>query len=843
MLYRLARFFLFFLDAEKAHYFSVACIKILLRIPVLRGMLSAKKDSKQLSVTVFGLTFSNPIGLAAGFDKNASSFEEMGKLGFSFVEIGIDDPLSEAGVASDQPESAEAIQVPRDPRNAEVVTGWMPAPPIAGMRPEPLQEARPESLPEQGTVSADAARSTSVRSDVPIIDDSSRRNERGASHRDKAFPRSPGKAGVSKTWMPPDPRFSRMPPEGEILTIGGESLPPGSMNPSPKAIAAPKSPAEPIACTSLEGGVDAGIRPGNLVQADAFRPQFPGHPGTPPSAPSVPSIPLMPSISSGTEPVARPSFEGVVGFDDPSKDRALPMESLPMVPGSGSEWGNSLPRATPANSGRPGRTISEADPTVMRPSGGLSDPKPAFSPGPSPGGMVVVETQGVSRGEETSGEPEGTKSPSPVQVPTKVSETEAPDRDIVFSPTRAPLRAAPPAVISHREAVEVPGTQRPEAVSIPTPRPMGPEILRIPSAVPAPVATSPSWAIRVTASNVPGSEATPARVLSLTPPGSEPHSRTHLEARITPLEYRLPSPPAANISYDLARSAAQAVGSLGADAPPVEAFRTLKMPEKTSHSNPVVGFSAEVTPDAKPAYTTAGMTSAAMSSVMVNPQASNVAPGPVPQRPDPEVSSVGSEGSATRGAFPEPSWAWQPQVPSPGEPPPSVPLAPVSELPLPKTAARLQELLSGEVVLLQRLRTGSMTAVLRPDPGSELRVELRRRQGSIEIRATVERGDARAIAEGWPELQQQLRGQGIHLFSLERSQERDPVAPSQRNASGNIDDHSSPSGGRGRQQPPSPEAGAWAQGRPGRPSGDRAPSSTSGASTSRTPHRLLESWA
>lgn len=97
MLYRLARFFLFFLDAEKAHYFSVACIKILLRIPVLRGMLSAKKDSKQLSVTVFGLTFSNPIGLAAGFDKNASSFEEMGKLGFSFVEIGTVTPLPQDG--------------------------------------------------------------------------------------------------------------------------------------------------------------------------------------------------------------------------------------------------------------------------------------------------------------------------------------------------------------------------------------------------------------------------------------------------------------------------------------------------------------------------------------------------------------------------------------------------------------------------------------------------------------------------------------------------------------------------------------------------------------------------
>jgi len=125
-------------------------------------------------------------------------------------------------------------------------------------------------------------------------------------------------------------------------------------------------------------------------------------------------------------------------------------------------------------------------------------------------------------------------------------------------------------------------------------------------------------------------------------------------------------------------------------------------------------------------------------------------------------------------------------MPTRGEPTPMVVAAASPELPVPKMSARLQELLSGELVLLQRLRTGSMTAVLRPDPGSELRVELRRRQGTIEIRATVERGDSRAISEGWPELQQQLRGQGIHLHSLER----EPIAPSQRGSTGNADDPS-----------------------------------------------------
>jgi dihydroorotate dehydrogenase len=97
MLYRLARFFLFFLDAEKAHYFSVFFIKLVYKLPILRGLLLHKNQRELLSVKLFGLTFSSPIGLAAGFDKNATCFEEMGKLGFSFVEIGTVTPLPQEG--------------------------------------------------------------------------------------------------------------------------------------------------------------------------------------------------------------------------------------------------------------------------------------------------------------------------------------------------------------------------------------------------------------------------------------------------------------------------------------------------------------------------------------------------------------------------------------------------------------------------------------------------------------------------------------------------------------------------------------------------------------------------
>lgn len=176
------------------------------------------------------------------------------------------------------------------------------------------------------------------------------------------------------------------------------------------------------------------------------------------------------------------------------------------------------------------------------------------------------------------------------------------------------------------------------------------------------------------------------------------------------------------------------------------------------------------------------------------------------------------------------------------------PVEPESATPAPEppgtrsATQRLQELLTGEAVLFQRLRNGSMTAVLRPEPGSELRVELRRRQGAVEIRATVERGDARAMAEGWAELQHQLRGQGILLHPLER--ESSPSA--QRGIPDASGDRSSNAGGRGRQQGSAQNPSAWSDGPPPsgstsgspRPGGARTPASPRGSS-----RRLLESWA
>lgn len=96
-MYRFFRSILFLLSPESAHYLSVALIKGVQRIPFLKRIIHAKADVALLKTSLFGLDFSNPIGLAAGFDKDAQCFESMGKLGFGFAEIGTVTPLPQAG--------------------------------------------------------------------------------------------------------------------------------------------------------------------------------------------------------------------------------------------------------------------------------------------------------------------------------------------------------------------------------------------------------------------------------------------------------------------------------------------------------------------------------------------------------------------------------------------------------------------------------------------------------------------------------------------------------------------------------------------------------------------------
>jgi dihydroorotate dehydrogenase len=90
---------LFRFDAEQVHHFVCDALKFAFKIPGLPLVLKKlyQYEHPSLQREVFGLTFKNPIGLAAGFDKNAELVEEMEALGFGFVEIGTVTPMPQPG--------------------------------------------------------------------------------------------------------------------------------------------------------------------------------------------------------------------------------------------------------------------------------------------------------------------------------------------------------------------------------------------------------------------------------------------------------------------------------------------------------------------------------------------------------------------------------------------------------------------------------------------------------------------------------------------------------------------------------------------------------------------------
>ncbi len=90
---------LFLLDAESAHHFSLNSLRMLIKIPGAKSILRSLflVNDKRLERTVFGLQFRNPVGLAAGFDKNAKYVEVMEALGFGYVEIGTVTPKPQPG--------------------------------------------------------------------------------------------------------------------------------------------------------------------------------------------------------------------------------------------------------------------------------------------------------------------------------------------------------------------------------------------------------------------------------------------------------------------------------------------------------------------------------------------------------------------------------------------------------------------------------------------------------------------------------------------------------------------------------------------------------------------------
>ena len=93
-IYRLAQPLLFALDAERAHELGLKAIELAYHSG-LNPLLATRPQP--LPTRVFGIDFPNPVGLAAGLDKNAAHIDALGSLGFGFIEVGTITPRPQAG--------------------------------------------------------------------------------------------------------------------------------------------------------------------------------------------------------------------------------------------------------------------------------------------------------------------------------------------------------------------------------------------------------------------------------------------------------------------------------------------------------------------------------------------------------------------------------------------------------------------------------------------------------------------------------------------------------------------------------------------------------------------------
>ena len=89
----------FFFDPEKIHHFTFSLVRITSKIPGFSAIYRSLYlvNDKRLETEVFGLKFKNPVGLAAGFDKDAKLYKELSNFGFGFIEIGTLTPKGQDG--------------------------------------------------------------------------------------------------------------------------------------------------------------------------------------------------------------------------------------------------------------------------------------------------------------------------------------------------------------------------------------------------------------------------------------------------------------------------------------------------------------------------------------------------------------------------------------------------------------------------------------------------------------------------------------------------------------------------------------------------------------------------
>src|SRR3954469_13947615 len=110
-MYSLVRNFLFLFPPEGVHHFVMRILKLACGIGFLKKIISKifSLNDVRLQRDFFGLHFKNPVGLGAGFDKNALYLKELETLGFGFVEIGTVTPLPQPG--NDKP---RLFRLPKD---------------------------------------------------------------------------------------------------------------------------------------------------------------------------------------------------------------------------------------------------------------------------------------------------------------------------------------------------------------------------------------------------------------------------------------------------------------------------------------------------------------------------------------------------------------------------------------------------------------------------------------------------------------------------------------------------------------------------------------------------------
>jgi dihydroorotate dehydrogenase len=98
-MYNFFKFFLFLLNPEKAHHLTFRLIKFANLLPfytlITKKIFQVKHP--KLKKTIFGLDFENPVGLAAGLDKDAIAYNELSNFGFGFIEIGTITPKPQTG--------------------------------------------------------------------------------------------------------------------------------------------------------------------------------------------------------------------------------------------------------------------------------------------------------------------------------------------------------------------------------------------------------------------------------------------------------------------------------------------------------------------------------------------------------------------------------------------------------------------------------------------------------------------------------------------------------------------------------------------------------------------------